>query len=540
VDSVKITWPASGYVTILKNIKTNQTIEINEMNSVPADKTTNINPTNNFLFSKCENVINYVHEQTDFADFFLNQKIIPHKFSQIGPVMAKGDIDGDGHEDLIIGSTNKLPTMVFLRKDRGFEKAEFAGLTTKKEISESDISIVDINNEGHNDVVAVAGGYENPEENEYKHYLYVNQNGSFTRTELPIPPFPASVARPCDFNHDGYVDLFVGSRVKKGMFPYSDHSWLIINDKGKLRADSTNSFDLGMVTDAVWTDYDHDGWEDLLVVREFNSPIILKNMNGQKLIPFTIPELESHHGIWYSVVAGDFNNDGYDDYILGNLGDNHRFTVSDQYPLNLYVIDLDNNGTIDPILTGFWQDKNGKMQEYPVNYLDELRSQSFYFHDKFKDYTSFSYATINDILDKNLLKRVLFKLYVNTTSSYILWNEKGNFKWEKLPKPLQVSTINKMIVRDLNGDKWPDVMVAGNDYTYDVATGYYDANKGIVLLNNGDNLKKSKPVFDVLTPSQSGMVLQGMVESLLYFVGDTSLIVAGINRAKVAVFEKRK
>jgi hypothetical protein len=485
-------------------------------------------------------VIDYVHEQTDFPDFFLNQKIIPHKFSQIGPAMAKGDIDGDGHEDLIIGATNKLPATTFLRRGRGFEKAEFAGLTTKKEFSESDIAIVDINNDDYNDVVAVAGGYENQEEKEYKHYLYVNRNGSFTRTELPVPPFPASVIRPCDFNHDGYVDLFVGSRIKKGKYPCSDLSWLIINEKGKLKADSSDSFDLKMVTDAVWTDYDHDGWEDLLVIREFDSPILLKNINGKKLVPQYIPELESHHGIWYSVVAGDFNNDGFDDYILGNLGDNHRFTVSEKYPLNLYVMDLDNNGTIDPIMTGFWQDINGKMQEYPVNYLDELRSQSSYFHDKFKDYTSFSYATINEILDKNLLKIMLFKLYVNTTSSYILWNEKGNFKWEKLPKPLQVSPIKKMIVRDINSDNYPDVILGGNDYTYDVSTGYYDANKGTVLLSNSNNVKNGQPVFKVLEPSQSGLLLQGMMGSLLYFEGDTSLVVAGMNRAKVALFEKRR
>jgi hypothetical protein len=286
-----------------------------------------------------------------------------------------------------------------------------------------------------------------------------------------------------------------------------------------------------MVTDAVWSDYDKDGWEDLIVTREWNSIIILKNMNGRDLVPQKIPELEEKHGIWYSIVAGDFDQDGDEDYIAGNLGVNHRFTISDQYPLSLYAIDLDLDGNIDPLTTAFWKDKNNKMTEYPVNYLDELMAQSTFFQKMFNDYTSFSYAGIKDMLNEEILKRLDFKLYVNTTSSYILWNDRGKFRWEKLPGPMQVSPVTKMVVQDLNNDKFPDVIAGGNDYTYDVSTGYYDALKGIVLLSKGESQS-----FDVLPPDKSGLLLQGMVESLLYFDGDTSLIVAGMNRASTVVF----
>jgi hypothetical protein len=189
------------------------------------------------------------------------------------------------------------------------------------------------------------------------------------------------------------------------------------------------------------------------------------------------------------------------------------------------------------MITAYWPDQKGKMKEYPLNYLDELQSQSRFFQIKFKNYTSFSFAGIDEILDEKTLARLKFKLDVNTTSSYILWNEKGKFRWEKLPVALQVSPIKKMIVQDLNGDNYPDVLVGGNDYSYDVSTGFYDANKGIVLLNKGTNQEKGKPSFDVLSPSQNGMLLQGMIGSLLYFKGDTSLVVAGFNRTKATVFE---
>ncbi len=537
IDSIKVTWPTGVNTSILRNVEVNQTVEIDEKNSLPSHKAVKISEKNDLLFNKRENVINYVHEQTDYVDFALPQKIVPHKFSQIGPRMAKGDLNNDGREDLIIGSTNKLPTTVFLRKGKGFEEARFEGLTTQKEFSEADLAILDIDEDGDNDVVAVAGGYENKDESEYRHYLYENRNGTFVRTALPIPSFPASVIRPFDYDHDGSVDFFIGARVKKGMFPYSNHSWLIHNDKGKLAVDSTSRLNLGMVTDAIWTDYDKDGWEDLLVAREFNSVVLLKNMNGKELVPQNLPALEAKHGIWYSLASGDFNNDGYDDYIVGNLGDNHRFTVSDKYPLNLYAIDFEMDGIIDPLITAYWSDTYGKMTEYPINYLDELWAQSNFFQKKFQDYTPFSYGRIDDILDESIMKRLEFKLEVNTTSSYILWNDKGNFRWEKLPVLLQVSPIKKMIVQDLNDDGFQDLIIGGNDYTYDVPTGYYDANKGIVLLNNGKKQEKGKPSFDLLTPSQSGMFLQGMVESLLYFKGDTSLVVAGFNREKVGVFE---
>jgi enediyne biosynthesis protein E4 len=559
-DSVKVTWPASGNVSVLKNVKTNQTIEIDEMNSLVSVGDSISSEKKELLFKQRDNVIDYKHEQTDFNDFFLNQKIMPHKFSQIGPVMAKGDINNDGKEDIIVGSTNTLPTTVLLRTGKGFKKTYIEGLTTQKEFSEADIAILDIDRDGDNDVVAVAGGYESRtesenqqnlfmaisggydirNESEFKHWLYENRNGSFIRTALPVPPFIASIIRPCDFNHDGYTDLFIGSRVRRGKYPYADNSWLIFNDKGKLIVNSASKLDLDMVTDAIWTDYDNDGWEDLLVAREWNSLLILKNMKGKELVPQTIPGLKDQRGFWYSLVAGDFDKDGDEDYIVGNLGENHRFTVSNEYPLNLYVIDFDFDGTLDPLMTGYWKDQKGRMKEYPVNYLDELREQSSFFQTRFKDYTSFSYASIDDILDEATVKRLESKRRVNTTSSYVLWNDKGSFRWEKLPAALQVSPITKMIVQDLNGDNYPDVLVGGNDYTYDVGTGYYDANKGIVLMNKAKNQEKGKPVFEVLTPSQSGIMLQGMVESLLYYKGDTSLVVAGINRAKVGVFENHR
>ena len=538
VDSVRITWPSDRSTTVLRNIEANQVLDVIGENTKPS--MVNNGFSGKGMFQKAEGVLSYVHHQNDFVDYGLSQRIIPHKFSQIGPRMAKGDLNNDGQEDLIIGSTNSMPTSVFLRKGNGFEATSLEGLTIQKEFSEAALAILDIDNDGDNDVLSAAGGYENPDQNSYRHYIYKNNNGKFIREDLPVPAFSASVIRPCDFDHDGHTDLFIGSRIKNGMFPYATHSWIIRNDNGNLKADSTSRFDLGMVTDAVWIDYDNDGWEDLLVAREWNTLAVLKNDGGKKLVPMVLPGMEKYPGIWYSLAAADFDQDGDIDFIAGNLGNNTRFNVSEKEPLSMYAFDFELDGIIDPVMTAYWPNNEGVMTEYPVNYLDELWSQSVFFQKVFKNYSTFSNTTMSDILSDEILKNLNAKQNVNTTSSYYIRNDKGNFVWEELPRALQVSPITKMIVRDLNNDGYPDVIIGGNDYSWDVPTGYFDANKGFVMMNKGRNSVTGEMPFSVLGPSESGMLLQGMVESLLWFEGDTPLVVAGFNRSDAVVYQLNK
>lgn len=527
VDSVKVVWPSGKTNTLVKNVKANQVIKLNEGESV--QRINLPHKKNNYLFSRASDLLDFTDQEKDYIDFFQGQSIMPHKFSQISPRMAKGDLTSDGQEDLLIGAASEQPTTLFIRHGRRFVQSKAEGLTGAKPGQESDLAILDIDKDGDNDVLAVMGGYVLENENEYQHFLYRKEGSGFSKEALPLPPFPASVIRIADFDHDGDHDVFIGCRVQKRGFPLALRSYLLVNEAGKLTMDDKLSFDIGMVTDAQWSDYDGDGWEDLLIAREWNSLLILKNEKGENFKVITDSKMESKHGLWSALAVGDFDHDGDDDYIAGNLGLNNRFTINDQYPMRVYSIDLDKNGFIDPVSTAYWKDEHGVMQEYPINYLDELASQSPFFRKAFTSYTKFSYATAKEIFNPDTIaaKR---KYYVNTTSSFVIWNDKGNFTWQELPRTAQVAPIRKMLVDDFNGDQIEDVLVAGNDHTYDVSTGYYDASKGLILLGTGSHS------FNVMPPAQSGLLLNGQVESLIYFKGDTSYLVSGVNRRGVSVF----
>ncbi|MBR9999491.1 MAG: VCBS repeat-containing protein [Cyclobacteriaceae bacterium] len=531
IDSIKITWSGSNHVTKLSDVPANQIIHVREKEgTVQGDNTRYTR--DGYLFTKKDSILNYVHQEEDYIDFFNYQNILPHKFSQLGPIMEKGDINGDGLEDIIIGATNMLATKVMINTGHGFQETYIPGLTTHKDFAEADLKVIDYDNDGDMDVIAVAGGYINSRDDDYKHYLYVNiNNEKFESIPLPIPGFSASVIRSCDFNHDGYQDIFIGSRIKKEMFPFANDSWILINDRGNFNEENSLNFNLGMVTDAVWSDFDGDGWEDLFIAREWNSVAILKNIEGQRLSSHLDENIDKVHGYWYSIAADDLDKDGNIDFILGNLGNNHRFTVSERYPMRIYPIDIETNGTLDPILTAYWKDQNDIMTEYPINYFDEMVAQIPFLTKIFPDYATFSYASVDEILTPEIRERVIHEFQMNASSSYILWNNGRGFEWEELPDMVQVSPVKNIIIRDITGDNLPDVIMGGNDYSYDVSTGYYDANKGIVMINLGNRN------FDFLRPAESGLLLNGMIESLIFLDGDIPLVIGGRNRKDVIVYE---
>ncbi|MEO0896635.1 MAG: CRTAC1 family protein [Bacteroidota bacterium] len=527
IDSIRVIWPGGKESQTLTNVKAGQLLKLEQKDA--SESTVDLRNSKEPFFVEDTSITPLVHLQTDVIDFFRGQPIIQHKFSQIGPVLLPGDFNNDGAEEILIAGSEDKPFHVVDLKGNA---VDIPGLTDQRGFYPSDIDFIDIDGDGDKDVVAIEGKYDKRRGQEDWHMTYINEGDHYEWKRLNVPGHFSSVLASCDFNKDNKVDFFIGSRVIRDSFPLAPQSYLCIqtddNPDGEIM-----SLDLGMVTDATWSDYDQDGWMDLIVMREWDIPMILKNEEGKSFKPVALPSFGNKRGFWTGILAADLDGDGDDDYIFGNHGENIRFTVSEKYPMRLYSVDFDKNGSIDPICSAYWKNDQGEMAEYPIHFWDELVSQSPFFKKMFESYTDFSTHTIPDMFKLDTLEHFPTK-EITTSSSFIVWNEGGSFTWEKLPAALQYAPLRKMMAQDFNGDGKMDVLFTGNDHSYNVLTGLFDSNRGYVMLGKGDK------EFNLLSAEETALGIKGQVGSLAMTKGDDPRLWVGINRDTLRAYHIKK
>jgi enediyne biosynthesis protein E4 len=549
VDEVKITWQ-SGKVSILKNVKANQVLTVDENQAVENKQLSIIN----YQLSIFKNIsdsllIDYIHQETDAIDFNV-QKLLPHKFSQYGPAIAVGDVNGDGIEDVFIGgSTNHKGTFLLQDKNGKFSKRDLIkGETDATKLSEdSGVLLFDADQDNDLDLYIVSGS------NEaqiglmmYQDRLYENDGkGNFTENKQALPPFlkSGSCVKAVDFDHDGDLDLFVGGRVEVNAYPKPVSSYVLRND-GKNGTHFTNITaqfapelqNIGLVCDVLWTDYDNDGWQDLMLAGEWMPITILKNKQGKALERIDSQELKTQVGFWNSISSGDFDNDGDTDYIAGNLGINTMNKVSDEFPLTIYGKDFNNDGLYDAIPTVFYPDKERKRNEVPFHTRDDLIKQVSAFKERFDNYNKFATADIYGVLAKSDVQDALILKANNMNSSYIENLGEGNFKISNLPIQAQTAPVFGTLIEDFNDDGNLDVLMVGNDFGNEVSVGRLDAFNGLLLTGNG------KGEFKVNNLNQSGFLVGGDAKGLVRLMNakGNAVIMATQNRNKVESFSLMK
>jgi hypothetical protein len=426
-----------------------------------------------------------VHEENGFAEFD-REPLMPHMVSTEGPALAVADINHDGLDDVFLGGARDKKGNIFLQQPNGtFIAMPEPALAADSSAEDIDGSWVDINKDGHPDLVVASGGNEffGPDPHLQPRAYLNNGKGVLVKLDHAFDNIfvNASCIVPYDFDGDGFEDLFVGGRTVPAEYGKVPVSYLLQNDgKGHFTdvtaARAADLRELAMITQGVWFDIDKDGDKDLLVCTEWDGIYAFINNKGN----FTKKQLTDKKGWWNFILPLDVDNDGDIDLVAGNLGLNSRLKASDQEPVRLYYNDFDDNGRKEQVLTYFL---NGR--EIPFANKDELQKQLPVLKKKFLYAADFAKASLQDIFPKEKLGKAQL-LTADYFSNAILLNQ-GDLKFtvQALPWQAQLSSYRDAIVIDANNDNLPDVLLGGNYYSNNIQMGRYDADFGTLLLNRG-------------------------------------------------------
>ena len=532
VDSVIVRWPDLS-MQVLRKIKADGMITL-EMKDATAEisEPKNENPVKKLFSPVLIPGLEYLHREDDWVDYY-REKLIPHSLSAEGPALAKGDINGDGLQDLFVGGSKGNPGKLFVQQTDGSFKAADLLKSAECFADEVDAVFFDADGDGDQDLYIARGGNELLPGNPFlADLLFINDGkGNYSRGTLPLFSHNASTVQPCDYDSDGDIDLFIGSRSVPGSYGISPEQYLLENDGSGHFKNVTDTRGAafrhcGMVTDAEWLDYDNDKDMDLAIAGEWMN-VTLYNNNKGIFSEVTLPAgLDKTSGWWNCLQSADIDGDGDIDLIGGNLGLNSLFKGSVSEPVEIYLNDFDNNGSVDPVICTYW---NGK--SYPFAALDDLSSQIASLASQFKSYSDFGYKTVKDIFGIKAIDQSTVKKAVMFESCLFLNMGNGTFETIRLPEYAQFSAVRDIRAADCNKDGKTDLILAGNNYEFRPSYGRFDASFGWYLINE-DN------VFKTLLPVDSGLRIDGDARKivLLEIKGKTHLISA-VNNGKLQISE---
>ncbi len=531
VDSLEVVW-LSGKEQVLRNVKADQLITLNEKDA--REKYQIPHPVKP-IFEEVKSPIDYRNAVTNTNDF-KRQPLLVNPLSFSGPCLVKGDVNGDGLEDVYTGGgIGQSGALYIQQKDGRFSQKIQPAFDADKLSEDADALFVDANNDGFKDLYVVSGGYDNYAATDVllQDRLYMNDGkGNFLKTTNALPEMHVSKScvRAADVNGDGFVDLFVGGRNIPGDYPETPESYLLINDgKGnfsdKIASIAPELRKAGMITDAAWVDLNNDKKPDLIVVGEWMPVTVFINVNGKLENKTKDYFSKEYSGWWNKLLVSDMNGDGKMDLVVGNMGFNTQCKVRDSEPAEMYYKDFDNNGSIDPMLCFYIQHKS-----YPCVSRDELLDQMSNMRTRFTDYKSYADAGIKDIFSDEEMKdaKHLQANYLGT--AYFESGANGKFIEKPLPLQAQFSPVFTITSLDYDKDGKQDLLLCGNINQARLRFGKSDANYGMLLKGDG------KGDFTYINQQQSGFHIWGDVRSVLDINNN---LLFGINQKDIKAYKMK-
>jgi hypothetical protein len=510
IDKLTITWP-DGKQQELKHVEADRTLILNYTDAVIPEKEEPAKKSS-FIDITKQSGITFLHREDKYDDFEY-EPLIPYKNSQMGPGLAVGDVNGDGLDDFFVGNGKGFNGAMYVQTEKvTFE--EMPGPWISDSLYEDTGALLfDADNDGRLDLYVVSGGNSESENGEYyQDRLYLNTEKGFIRSKNCLPADlhkSGKCIEAADYDKDGNPDLFVGGRIVPGKYPSPANSYILRNN-GRTGDDLTfenvtekiapGLFNLGLVTDAVWDDFDGNGSVDLIVAGEWMKIRFFANTPDGFIDVTDKSGIAETEGWWNSLYSCDIDGDGDNDYLAGNLGLNYRYKTSSKEPFELYTNDFDLSGTSDIVL-GYWE----KGVNYPVSGFDASAMQIGVIRLRYQGYEEFARATLQDIYGEKMLKASSHYKASTFTNSWIENAGNGIFKMHKLPNRAQFSSINDIAeMKTENGGK--AFIVAGNLYGSEVETPRNDAGVGLVIKTD------SMGEIQVLPPDESSLFIKGEVK----------------------------
>ena len=523
IDSIIVEW-VSGKTEKISNVEVNQTINVFEKN---ASKEINTAQQTNYWFNKTNSTgINYKNIENDFDDF-KKEILLPYKQSTLGPSISSGDVNNDDLDDVFIGGSKGQPGQLFIQRGNRYENKRISSFIEDRNYEDMESVFIDIDNDNDLDLYVVSGGNEfNNRSNLLQDRIYLNDgNGNFTKdkqSEISDYTISGKSVSKIDYDKDGDIDLIVGNRIIPQKYPLYEPSIVYENVNGIFKnvtyktAPEFENF--GIVNKVITTDINNDGWEDFICVGEWTNIGVFINNKGKFKNISIESGLDKIYGWWYNIQETDVNNDGYKDYIVGNIGTNSKYKTNQSKPLKVFADDFDENGTHDLVLS--YEYKN----EYvPLRGKECSTQQMPFIGEKIPTFDEFATSSIEDIYGE--VVTTAYQKKVTEFSSVILVNNGDmTFKVNKLPELAQTIPILSSETYDINKDGYEDIIVAGNIYNTEVETPRLDNQFAVVLLSNKiDNYK-------AIGPENTGLYTNGNTKSIK-MVGDNNplLIIANNN-----------